>query len=93
MTNLEVLHMLLRIVGKPLSLLTTVKDRPGHDRRYAVHFGKITRELGWRPETTFEAGLTQTIEWYQDNAHWVERCKNGDYRSYYETQYSPAGRG
>ncbi len=88
MTNLDVLHMLLRIVGKPESLLTTVKDRLGHDRRYAVHFGKISRELGWSPETTFEAGLTATINWYRDNAEWVERCKSGDYRKYYETMYS-----
>ena len=88
MTNLDVLHMLLRIVGKPESLLTRVTDRLGHDRRYAVHFGKTTRELGWSPETTFEAGLTATIEWYKANAEWVGRCKSGDYRKYYETMYA-----
>ena len=88
MTNLDVLRMLLRIVGKPESLLTTVKDRLGHDRRYAVHFGKTSLELGWQPETTFEAGLTATIEWYKENAEWVRRCKSGDYRKYYETMYA-----
>ena len=88
MTNLDVLHMLLRIVGKPESLLTRVTDRLGHDRRYAVHFGKTTHELGWSPETTFEVGLTATIEWYKANAEWVSRCKSGDYRKYYETMYA-----
>ncbi|HXJ41798.1 MAG TPA: dTDP-glucose 4,6-dehydratase [Bryobacteraceae bacterium] len=87
MTNLDVLRTLLRVLDKPESLLTTVKDRPGHDRRYAVHFGKITAELGWNPEIRFEAGLASTIAWYQANAEWVRRCKSGEYKNYYETMY------
>lgn len=86
-TNLEVLHLLLKIMGKSASLLTSVKDRLGHDRRYAVNFTKTTRELGWKPEILFEEGLAATVAWYRDNARWVARCKSGAYRSYYEEMY------
>ncbi|HVW10490.1 MAG TPA: dTDP-glucose 4,6-dehydratase [Bryobacteraceae bacterium] len=85
--NIEVLRTLLKILGKPESLLTTVTDRLGHDRRYAVDFSKTTRELGWKPEIPFAEGLAQTIRWYQDNAEWVRRCRSGEYRSYYESMY------
>jgi dTDP-glucose 4,6-dehydratase len=85
--NVEVLRLLLRIVGKSEDLLTTVKDRPGHDRRYAMDFSKITAELGWRPEISFEAGLADTIEWYRNNPEWVRRCRSGEYREYYEKMY------
>ncbi|HVV45459.1 MAG TPA: dTDP-glucose 4,6-dehydratase [Bryobacteraceae bacterium] len=85
--NIEVLRTLLKILGKPESLLTTVTDRPGHDRRYAVDFSKTTRELGWKPEISFADGLAQTIRWYQENTEWVRRCRSGEYRAYYESMY------
>jgi dTDP-glucose 4,6-dehydratase len=86
--NIEVLKTLLKILGKPETLLTTVTDRLGHDRRYAVDFSKTTRELGWKPEIPFAEGLAQTIQWYQDNAEWVRRCRSGEYRAYYESMYA-----
>jgi dTDP-glucose 4,6-dehydratase len=86
--NIEVLRTLLKILGKPESLMTRVTDRPGHDRRYAVDFSKTTKELGWRPEISFADGLAQTIRWYQDNAEWVRRCRSGEYRKYYDTMYA-----
>src|SRR6204780_5320871 len=82
--NIEVLRTLLKILGKPETLLTRVTDRLGHDRRYAVDFSKTTRELGWRPEIPFPEGLAQTIRWYQDNPEWVRRCRSGEHRKNYE---------
>jgi dTDP-glucose 4,6-dehydratase len=86
-TNLDLLRLLLKIMGRPESLLTSVTDRLGHDRRYAVDFSKITNELGWKPEIPFEEGLAATVAWYRDNADWVARCRSGAYRSYYEEMY------
>jgi dTDP-glucose 4,6-dehydratase len=88
MPNLEVLRLLVKTLNKPETLLTSVTDRLGHDRRYAVDFGKISSELGWRPEIPFEQGLRDTIEWYRDNAAWVARCRSGEYRAYYEQMYA-----
>jgi dTDP-glucose 4,6-dehydratase len=85
--NLAVLKLLLKTLGKPESLLTRVTDRLGHDRRYAVDFSKITAELGWRPEISFEQGLADTVAWYRDNSEWVRRCRSGEYRTYYEKMY------
>jgi dTDP-glucose 4,6-dehydratase len=85
--NIEVLKLLLKTLGKPESLLTSVTDRLGHDRRYAVDFSRITGELGWRPEIPFERGLADTVSWYRDNSAWVRRCRSGEYRKYYETMY------
>jgi dTDP-glucose 4,6-dehydratase len=85
--NIEVLHLILKILNKPESLLTRVTDRLGHDRRYAVDFTKTTRELGWRPEIPFERGLAETVAWYRDNAEWVRRCRSGEYRDYYQNMY------
>ena len=87
-TNLDVLHLLLKIMGKPASLLTSVKDRLGHDRRYAVDFAKITTELGWKPQIQFAEGLASAVAWYRDNAEWVARCRSGAYRTYYEDMYA-----
>jgi dTDP-glucose 4,6-dehydratase len=87
MPNLAMLKLLLKILGRPESLLSSVTDRLGHDRRYAVDFSETTAELGWKPEIPFEAGLRDTVEWYRDNAAWVRRCRSGQYRSYYEHMY------
>ncbi len=85
--NIDVLKLLLKILGKPESLLTSVTDRLGHDRRYAVDFNKTTNELGWRPQISFEQGLAATVDWYRENAEWVRRCRSGEYRAYYEHMY------
>jgi dTDP-glucose 4,6-dehydratase len=70
------------------SLITFVKDRPGHDRRYAMDAGKIERELGWRPRETFESGIRKTVQWYLDNEDWVRDVTSGSYRQWIETHYS-----
>ncbi|HXG65748.1 MAG TPA: dTDP-glucose 4,6-dehydratase [Blastocatellia bacterium] len=87
-TNLEVVRALLDLLGKPHSLIKFVKDRPGHDRRYATDPAKIEDELGWRPQETFESGLEKTARWYQENAEWVRRARSGEYLEYYERMYS-----
>ena len=69
------------------SLITFVKDRLGHDKRYAIDPSKITRDLGWTPETRFEDGIVKTIQWYLDNRTWVEDVTKGEYRHYYEQMY------
>ncbi|MCU0722495.1 MAG: GDP-mannose 4,6-dehydratase, partial [Planctomycetes bacterium] len=78
---------ILRILGKPDSLITYVKDRPGHDRRYAVDAAKLARELGFRPAVPFEEGLRRTVDWYMANRGWWQRVRTGEYLKYYETQY------
>jgi len=85
--NLDLLRRLLAILGKSESLLTHVKDRPGHDRRYAVDCSKIQRELGWRPSTGLDEGLRATVAWYRDNQQWVRRARSGEYRAYYRQVY------
>jgi dTDP-glucose 4,6-dehydratase len=86
-TNLALTHELLAALGKPASLIRYVKDRPGHDRRYAIDCSKIERELGWRPSVTFAEGLRETVAWYQTHAEWVERIRSGAYLTYYQEQY------
>ncbi len=86
-TNLEMTHTLLKILGKPPSLIRHIVDRLGHDRRYAIDCAKIEKELGWRPAITFEDGLKATVRWYQENGAWVESVRSGAYRQYYERQY------
>ena len=85
--NLEVVRQILARTGKPESLIHYVKDRPGHDRRYALSSAKLTRETGWLPAMNFETGLARTIDWYRDNAAWVAHVRSGEYRSYYEHNY------
>jgi dTDP-glucose 4,6-dehydratase len=70
------------------TLISFVKDRPGHDRRYAIDAGKIERELGWRPQETFESGIRKTISWYLQNNEWVSEVTSGAYRQWIEKQYS-----
>ena len=86
-TNLEVVKTILKALGKPESLITYVKDRPGHDQRYAIDPTKIHNELGWLPETKFDDGIAQTIQWYLDNKEWWERILKGEYQDYYEKMY------
>ena len=86
--NIEVVERLLDTLGKPHSLMKTVTDRPGHDRRYALSSEKLMRETGWKAEVEFEAGLRATIEWYRNNAAWIEHVKSGEYQSYYERNYA-----
>jgi dTDP-glucose 4,6-dehydratase len=97
MSNLEVVRQICAILDdlKPSqrpseSLVTFVKDRPGHDRRYAMNITKIERELGWRPRETFASGLRKTIEWYLDNLEWVEHVNSGSYREWINLQYNPS---
>ena len=85
--NLDVIRRLLHIVDAPESLLTTVADRPGHDRRYALNSEKIARETGFRPQVSFDAGLAATVEWYRNNAAWIARVRSGEYREFYEKNY------
>jgi dTDP-glucose 4,6-dehydratase len=85
--NIEVVESLLETLGKPRSLINFVKDRPGHDRRYAIDPSLIESELGWHPRETWESGLQKTIEWYQQNSRWLERTRSGAYQDYYRTQY------
>ena len=73
--------------GKSAELITFVKDRPGHDLRYAIDASKINKELGWKPSVTFEEGLEQTIDWYLENTDWLENVTSGAYQKYYEKQY------
>jgi dTDP-glucose 4,6-dehydratase len=101
MSNLELVRQICAILDdlKPAhrpyeSLVTFVKDRPGHDRRYAMDIAKIERELGWRPRETFASGLRKTVRWYLDNLEWVEHVTSGSYREWINLQYnssSPAG--
>jgi dTDP-glucose 4,6-dehydratase len=85
--NLEVVRRILAATGKPENLMTTVTDRPGHDRRYALTSEKLIRETGWQPQVSFDDGLAATIRWYQRNRAWVERVRSGAYLDYYEQNY------
>jgi dTDP-glucose 4,6-dehydratase len=85
--NIDVAKSVLDQIAKPHSLLTFVKDRPGHDRRYAIDPSLIESELGWQPRETWESGLSKTIEWYRTNTAWVERARSGAYREFYARQY------
>ena len=85
--NREVVESILKALGKPLSLIRQVKDRPGHDRRYAIDPDKAERELGWHPLETWESGLEKTIRWYAENGEWIKRARSGAYREFYTRQY------
>ena len=86
-TNLEVVTTVLKKLGKPESLIQFVKDRPGHDRRYAIDPTKIKNELGWYPETDFDSGIEKTVRWYLENREWWEKIKSGEYTEYYKKMY------
>jgi dTDP-glucose 4,6-dehydratase len=87
MPNLHLTHLLLDILGKPRSLIKFVKDRPGHDRRYAIDKSKIEKEIGWQPRISFSQGLRDTVRWYQEHADWVAAMRTGEYLKYYQRQY------
>lgn len=93
--NIDLVKLLCRLMDEKLQrpsgtsekLITYVKDRPGHDRRYAIDASKINQELGWKPSVTFEEGLSLTIDWYMDNKEWLEHVVSGSYLEYYKQQY------
>ncbi len=85
--NIEIVKLILKFLGKDESYIEYVKDRPGHDRRYAIDSSKIQKELGWKPKYTFEKGIYETIQWYLDNKNWWKRIKSGEYTEYYEKMY------
>ncbi|HAL45842.1 MAG: dTDP-glucose 4,6-dehydratase [Planctomycetes bacterium GWF2_42_9] len=86
-TNLEVVKTILDAVGKPHSLITFVKDRPGHDRRYAIDSSKINSQLGWKAKTNFAQGIKSTIDWYLQNKKWLANVTSGNYQQYYQQMY------
>ena len=99
MTNREIVHTVCALLdemkpdpaGPYARLVTFVKDRPGHDRRYAIDARKIERELGWRPAETFASGIRKTVRWYLDHAEWVQAVQSGSYRDWVATQYDGRG--
>lgn len=87
LANLDLLYHVLKIMGKPKSLVEYVADRPGHDRRYALDCSKMAKEFGWRPHVPLQEGLEQTVRWYRENGAWVQSIRRGDYLRYYEKYY------
>ena len=87
-TNIEIVKIICKELGKPESLITHVADRKGHDMRYAIDPTKIHNELGWLPETKFEDGIKKTIKWYLENKEWWETIISGEYQNYYEKMYA-----
>jgi len=85
--NKWVIERILAIAGKPASLMTTVTDRPGHDRRYALSSEKLSKETGWAPQVDFEPGLQSTVDWYRAHEKWVRDVKSGEYQTYYAKNY------
>ena len=92
MANLDLVHLLLDKLKVGRDLITFVKDRPGHDQRYAIDAGKIMNELGWKPSVTFAEGLGRTVDWYLANRSWWETIRSGEYTRYYEEMYGDGGR-
>lgn len=94
--NIDLVKLLCKLMDEKLGngpgtseqLITYVKDRPGHDRRYAIDATKINKELGWKPSVTFEEGLSQTIDWYFENGEWLKNVTSGEYQQYYQKQYA-----
>jgi dTDP-glucose 4,6-dehydratase len=86
-TNIEIVKTILKQLGKPESLMKFVKDRPGHDRRYAIDATKLRTELGWSPKYNFETGIEQTVNWYLNNQEWWENIISGEYQEYLKSQY------
>ena len=87
-SNLDTTKLILQAMGKAESVIEYVKDRPGHDRRYALNASKLKQDLGWEAKTDFQTGLKKTIEWYKENESWWKKLKDGSYREYYDKQYN-----
>ena len=87
-TNLAVVRLILERLKKSVNLIKHVKDRPGHDRRYAIDSSKVMRELGWSPSVTFEVGIIKTIDWYLANKEWLNNVVSGQYQKYYDQMYA-----
>ena len=87
-TNIDVVKIILREIGKTEELISYVTDRPGHDRRYAIDPAKISKELGWEPTTLFDEGIKMTIKWYLDNKSWLQNIISGEYQNYYDKMYN-----
>jgi dTDP-glucose 4,6-dehydratase len=85
--NIEITKKILELLEKGEEMIEYVKDRPGHDRRYAINFSKIKSELGWEPRTNFDEGMKQTVEWYKNNEDWWRKIKSGEYLEYCKKQY------
>lgn len=86
--NLDIVRKLLELNGRDESYIEFVKDRAGHDRRYALDSSKLRNELGWKPEVGFDEGLARAVAWYKENQEWIDNCKSGEYKDYYEKQYT-----
>jgi dTDP-glucose 4,6-dehydratase len=86
-SNIQVIQKIIQIMGVDESVIKYVKDRPGHDRRYAIDWTTINKELGWSPKHSFESALVETVEWFKKNEEWWKRIKSGAYKDYYNTQY------
>ncbi len=91
MKNLDLVEMLVDRLGKSRDLITFVKDRPGHDQRYAIDASLIEQELGWKPSLDFAIGLTKTVDWYRENRNWWEKIRSGAYTEYYDKMYGDRG--
>lgn len=90
-TNIYVIQKILRTLKKPVELIEYVKDRPGHDRRYALSISKIKKDLGWQPRVSFQPGFVKTMRWYRKNSEWLKNTQTGAYRSFYRKYYSKLG--
>lgn len=88
LSNISILQKIIKLLGKTDDSLEYVKDRPGHDRRYALDWSKIKNEFGWEPLHNFDEWLKKTVKWYQENEEWWKNVKNGEYKEYYQKQYS-----
>jgi dTDP-glucose 4,6-dehydratase len=87
-SNREVVTRILEAIGKPVELIQSVEDRPGHDRRYAMRCEKIEKDTAWRARTSFDDGLAKTISWYLENREWIEKARSADYDAFYKRQYA-----
>jgi dTDP-glucose 4,6-dehydratase len=85
--NIDIIKKIISIMGKDEAVIEYVKDRPGHDRRYAIDWSKIQNELGWKPQYDFDTYIKKTIQWYENNISWWKKIKSGEYISYYQKQY------
>jgi dTDP-glucose 4,6-dehydratase len=86
--NLTVVEQILAITGRSRSLIEYVKDRPGHDRRYALSSEKLERATGWKPRMDFERGLKSTVDWYRSNPQWIAHVRSGEYQKYHDQNYA-----